>query len=196
MTLDVLRLLARRVEGTPVVLVVTYRDDEAAANAELARLLGDLTSRPAVRRLSLQPLSEAAVRELAEPAGVDAARLSRVTGGNPFLVVEAIAAGDRQPASVRDATLGRTGRLGSAAHGNRPDVLRSGSRGHDDLFRSCLHTSWDIPSRITVIPERAAGGPTGLWSRETAQSGQGEIVKVLLVCRLARVPMRETAISR
>ncbi|MGH2896188.1 MAG: ATP-binding protein, partial [Solirubrobacteraceae bacterium] len=114
-TLDVLRLLARRVEVTPVVLVVTYRDDEAAANADLARLLGDLATSPAVRRLLLHPLSDAAVRELAEPAGVDAGRLLRVTGGNPFLVVEAIAAGERLPASVRDATLARARRLGPAA---------------------------------------------------------------------------------
>lgn len=114
-TLDVLRLLARRVEEAAVAIVVTYRDDEAAANPELSRLLGDLAGRPAVRRVLLRPLSDAAVRELAAPAGVDAAGLSRVTGGNPFLVVEAIAAGGRLPATVRDATLARAARLGPAA---------------------------------------------------------------------------------
>ncbi|MGH2869177.1 MAG: hypothetical protein ACRDNK_16655, partial [Solirubrobacteraceae bacterium] len=98
-----------------MVLVVTYRDDEVAANPELARLLGDLATNPSVRRVQLHPLSEAAVRELAEPAGVDPARLSRMTGGNPFLVVEAIAAGGRLPASVRDATLARASRLAPAA---------------------------------------------------------------------------------
>ncbi|HET7568669.1 MAG TPA: AAA family ATPase [Gaiellaceae bacterium] len=114
-TLDVLRLLARRVEEAPVAVVVTYRDDEAAANPELSRLLGDLAGRPAVRRLLLRPLSPAAVRELAAPAGVDPAGLARVTGGNPFLVVEAIAAGGGLPATVRDATLARAARLGPAA---------------------------------------------------------------------------------
>jgi tetratricopeptide (TPR) repeat protein len=114
-TLDVLRLLARRVERSRVMVVVTYRDDEVAANPELARLLGDLATNPSVTRVQLRPLSEAAVRELAEPAGIDPAQLSRATGGNPFLVVEAIAAGGRLPASVRDATLARAGRLGSAA---------------------------------------------------------------------------------
>jgi len=39
--LDVVRLLARRVEGTGVALVATYRADEAAANPPLAQLLGD-----------------------------------------------------------------------------------------------------------------------------------------------------------
>src|SRR5581483_11917368 len=114
-TLDVLRLLARRVEDAGVAIVVTYRDDEIAANPELRRLVGDLATSPSTRRLVLRPLSESAVRELAEPAGVDPVRVSRVTGGNPFLVVETIAAGERLPASVRDATLARAARLGAAA---------------------------------------------------------------------------------
>lgn len=114
-TLDVLRLLARRVEEAPVALVVTYRDDELAANQTLALLVGDLVGSPAVTRISLRPLSRAAVEALAQPAGVDAAELARVTGGNPLLVVESISAGGRLPASVRDATLARTARLGDAA---------------------------------------------------------------------------------
>ncbi len=116
-TLDVIRLLARRVEDVPVVAIVTYRDDEVAANPVLALLVGDLVSGPAVRRIELGPLSATAVRALAEPAGIDAAELSRVTGGNPFLVVESIAGGGRLPTSVRDATLARVGRLGPAARG-------------------------------------------------------------------------------
>lgn len=114
-TLDVLRLLSRRLEAAPVAMIVTYRADEVDANRELARMLGDLATRRGVRRLALKPLSEAAVRELAEPAGVDATRLARVTGGNPFLVVETIASGERLPSSVRDATLARAARLGSDA---------------------------------------------------------------------------------
>jgi predicted ATPase len=39
-TLDVLRLLARRVEDAAVVIVLTYRDDELGANAALASLVG------------------------------------------------------------------------------------------------------------------------------------------------------------
>ncbi len=114
-TLDVVRLLARRLEGTAVALLVTYRDDEVAANPALEQLLGDLATRPGVRRIALRPLSEAAVGELAAPASADTAELTRVTGGNPFLVVEALAAGGRIPATVRDATLARAGRLGPQA---------------------------------------------------------------------------------
>ena len=116
-TLDVVRLVARRVESAPIVVLVTYRDDELAANPALGRLVGDLVTAPAVRRLALQPLSAAAIRALAEPAGVDPSALLRTTGGNPLLVVESIASGGEVPGTVRDATLSRVGRLGPAARG-------------------------------------------------------------------------------
>ena len=111
LTLDVLRLLVRRAPQMAAAIIATFRDDEAAANPELGLLLGDLTSAPGVRRIGLRPLSRVAVEELAGSSGFDAAELMRATGGNPFLVVEAVAAGDRLPASVRDAALARAGRL-------------------------------------------------------------------------------------
>ncbi|HKN94663.1 MAG TPA: AAA family ATPase, partial [Thermoleophilaceae bacterium] len=114
-TLDVLRLLARRVERRQLVIVLTYRDDEVRSNPPLRQLLGDLATRPAVQRVALSPLSESAVAELAAPAGMNAGDVSRATGGNPFLVVEVIAAGGRLPSSVRDAALARAARLTPAA---------------------------------------------------------------------------------
>jgi len=116
-TLDVLRLLARRVELTRIVVIVTYRDDELAANRALALLVGDLATVPEVRRLTLRRLSDSAVRSLAVSSGLDPRELSRLTSGNPFLVVEALAARDGLPSSVRDATLARVGRLGAEARG-------------------------------------------------------------------------------
>ena len=116
-TLDVLRVLARRVEDSAVVVVLTYRDDELGANAALAALVGDVATNSSVRRILLRPLSEAGVRVLSEPTGLDAGELVEITNGNPFLVVEALAAGGGVPASVRDATLARVGRLGPAARG-------------------------------------------------------------------------------
>ena len=113
-TLEVVRLLARRVEDAPVAVVLTYRSDEVATNAALGQLLGDLATSPAVRRLALRPLSAAAVHELATPAGLDAERIARVTGGNPFLVVESIAAEGDLPETVRDATLARAARLSAS----------------------------------------------------------------------------------
>jgi DNA-binding CsgD family transcriptional regulator len=116
-TLDVVRLMARRAEDVPLGLVVTLRDDELAANEPLAVLVGDLATDPEIVRIALAALSEDAVRELAGNGGADVNAIVRVTGGNPFLVVEMIAAGEAVPVSVRDATLARVARLGPEAKG-------------------------------------------------------------------------------
>ena len=115
LTLDLVRLLVRRAPQMAAVIVATFRDDEVAANRELGLLLGDLTNATGVRRMRLHPLSHAAVQELAGPSGLDVGGLVRATGGNPFLVAESVAAGERLPASVRDAALARAGRLSRAA---------------------------------------------------------------------------------
>jgi DNA-binding CsgD family transcriptional regulator len=111
-SLDLLRFLGRRIDGTRALLVVTYRDDEVGPRHPLRLVLGDLATAQAVRRLSLPPLSEGAVRTLAVGSGLDPGELHRLTGGNPFFVTEILAAGKRGlPATVRDAVLARAGRL-------------------------------------------------------------------------------------
>jgi DNA-binding CsgD family transcriptional regulator len=115
-TLDVLRLLARRVESLPALVIVTYRDDEVDANNQLRLVLGDVSTTGVVQRLKLAPLSASAVAVLAAPYGVDAGELHRKTDGNPFFVVEALAVGaEAIPATVRDAVLARAARLDPAA---------------------------------------------------------------------------------
>ena len=79
-------------------------------------VLGELATARAVDRMRLPGLSEAAVAALSEPYGVDADELYRKTNGNPFFVVEALAAGaDAIPETVRDAVLARAARLGAGA---------------------------------------------------------------------------------
>jgi tetratricopeptide (TPR) repeat protein len=63
-TLDLLVFLGRRMQGTRALLVVTYRDDELGVDHPLRAAVGRLPPE-AVRRLRLEPLSEAAVAELA-----------------------------------------------------------------------------------------------------------------------------------
>ncbi|MGN6870008.1 MAG: ATP-binding protein [Solirubrobacteraceae bacterium] len=138
LTLDVLRLVARRVEETGIVVVVTYRDDEVGANPPLGLLLGDLTTNPAVHRLALGPLSGGAVETLAAGSGLDGARLRGATGGNPFLVVEAIAAPGGLPASVRDAALARAGRLSPAARRVVDTAAVIGQRFEASVLRSLV----------------------------------------------------------
>ncbi len=92
-TLDLLRFLSRRIDSLPLLLVVSYRDDEVGDQHPLAMLLGDLATSAAVSRIGLDPLSAAAVAELAAGTGTNAAALHRLTGGNPFYVTEVLAAG-------------------------------------------------------------------------------------------------------
>src|SRR5262249_56575626 len=58
----------------------------------------------------------AGVARLAEPHGIDAESLHRLTAGNPFFVTEALEAGtDEIPQTVRDAVLARAMRLAPEA---------------------------------------------------------------------------------
>ena len=116
-TLDVLRLLAARVETVPALVVASYRDDQLDRAHPLRILLGELTGGRTVGRIRLGRLSLGAVAQLAEPYGVDASELYRKTAGNPFFVVEALAATGAEgiPDTVRDAVLARAARLSRSA---------------------------------------------------------------------------------
>lgn len=117
-TLDLLRFLSRRIASLPLLLLVSYRDDEIGEQHPLAVLLGDLATSAAVSRIGLQPLSEAAVAELSAGTGTNAAALHRLTGGNPFYVTEVLAAGpdarEALPRSVSEAVWGRLARLSNS----------------------------------------------------------------------------------
>ena len=119
-TLDVVTLLARRLDGIPVLVVATYRDDELGPAHPLRIVLGELATNQAVSRMSLAPLSRVGVGVLVGSLEVDAEDLYRRTGGNPFYVTEVIASGSELvPPTVRDAVLARVARLSEPAR----DVL-------------------------------------------------------------------------
>ncbi|HEY5263780.1 MAG TPA: AAA family ATPase, partial [Steroidobacteraceae bacterium] len=114
-TLDLLKYLGRRIHRTHAMLVVTYRDDEVDLRHPLRFVIGDLP-RANTHRMSLSPLSEAAVAQLARRAGRPSKGLHSVTGGNPLFVTEVLAgATDSVPVTVRDAVLSRMARLSPAA---------------------------------------------------------------------------------
>jgi DNA-binding CsgD family transcriptional regulator/tetratricopeptide (TPR) repeat protein len=115
-TLDVFRLLVRRVETVPALIVASYRDDELARGHPLRIVLGELATNQAVTRLKLAALSPAGVARLAEPQDVAPEELYRKTAGNPFFVVEVLASGgDEVPGTVRDAVFARAARLSGLA---------------------------------------------------------------------------------
>ena len=115
-TLELIRYLARRGEGSPTLLLLTFRDDEVGADHPLRVLLGELATVRRVRRIAVRPLSRAAVAELARGSHVDLDALFERTGGNAFYVTEVLAGGNGAvPPTVRDAVLARAARLSAAA---------------------------------------------------------------------------------
>jgi DNA-binding CsgD family transcriptional regulator/tetratricopeptide (TPR) repeat protein len=117
-TLDAVRFLARRLDGLPVLLAVTYRHDEVGPRHPLTLLMGDLATVPRVGRMLVPPLTLDGVADLVAQAGVDTdpAALHARTGGNAFFVTELLArGGETLPATVSDAILARMARLSPGA---------------------------------------------------------------------------------
>lgn len=111
-TIDLVRVVGRRISAVPALLVLTYRDDEIDPTGAFRRALGSFTSE-FTRRIELAPLSCDGVRVLAADSAVDADALHEITRGNPFFVSEVLAGGSGAvPATVRDAVLARVARLG------------------------------------------------------------------------------------
>jgi DNA-binding CsgD family transcriptional regulator/tetratricopeptide (TPR) repeat protein len=139
-TLDVARLLARRIDSVPVLLVLSYRDDELHRAHPLRVVVGELPGNGRkVTRIALAGLSRSAVAEIAGAAAVDATELHERTAGNPFFVTEVLAGDARQiPHVVRDAVLARAARLSGPAL----DLLAAAAvvPGHlDDWMLAALH---------------------------------------------------------
>jgi DNA-binding CsgD family transcriptional regulator/tetratricopeptide (TPR) repeat protein len=110
-TLDVVRFLGRRIARLPAVLVLTFRRDELEPDDPLHSVLGGFPN-GTVRRVQPRPLSTGAIAELLAGTGLDAEEVLALTGGNPFFVTElAHHPGERLPASVADAVVGRLHRL-------------------------------------------------------------------------------------
>lgn len=142
-TLDVLTYLARRVSELPLLLLLTFRDDELPADHPLHRTLA--AAPPShCRRIGLAPLSLAAVRRLAGH-GVDADAVHRVTGGNPFFVTEALTSGtNRVPVSVRESVLGRFARLPTNARSTAELVSVVPGRAEHWLVEACMGATADV----------------------------------------------------
>jgi DNA-binding CsgD family transcriptional regulator/tetratricopeptide (TPR) repeat protein len=115
-TLDVLRLLASRLAGVRAAVIVAYRDDELDRWHPLRIVVGEIGAGQAIARVRLNPLSLAAVTDLAARYGASPAELYGKTLGNPFFVTEVLAAGGvGVPPTVRDAVLARAARLSRPA---------------------------------------------------------------------------------
>ncbi|MPZ53627.1 MAG: AAA family ATPase [Acidimicrobiia bacterium] len=111
-TLDLILFLGRRIADTRSIVVVTYRPHEITTRHPLRLVMGDLATAAGHRRFQVEPLSLDGVRTLVGERSIDAERLHRVTGGNPFYVTEVLAKpGWTVPPTVADAVLARVSRL-------------------------------------------------------------------------------------
>jgi predicted ATPase len=152
-TLDLIRYLARRGDAGPVLLLLTFRDDEVGVGHPVRVLLGELATVRGVRRVGVPPLSRAAVADLARGSGVDVDALCDRTGGNPFFVTEVLAsAQETVPPTVRDAVLARAARLSDAAFAVLAAAAVIGSHPEIDVLAAVA----DQP--LTALDECLAAG--------------------------------------
>jgi DNA-binding CsgD family transcriptional regulator/tetratricopeptide (TPR) repeat protein len=110
-SIELLGMIGRRVADLPLLLLVTYRDDEATAGP-LRQAVGDLVTASSTIYIGLRPLSIAAIGQLAAGRGVSVDDLHARSGGNPFYVTEVLASTDDDlPTTIRLAVLARAARL-------------------------------------------------------------------------------------
>ncbi len=169
-TLDLLRFLGRRVRTLPVLLLVTFRDDALAPGDPLRVALGELAGLRCTRRIDLPPLTAAGVRRLAEGTSYAPDELHRLTGGNPFFVVEVLGSGGAEvPASARDAVLARTATLGEPARAALETASLDGFRVDPDLVVQATGAGLDALDELVSAGLLQAEGATLRFRHELAR---------------------------
>lgn len=132
-TLDLLRFVARRLESLPCLVLATHRDDLALDHV-MRRAVGGLVG-PQVSRLHLPPLTVDGVRALIGDRHADAVALHVSTGGNPFFLVETLAAEPGTlPLTVRDVILARAIPLSGSARDALDAAAVLGRQVHPELI--------------------------------------------------------------
>ncbi|GGO26454.1 ATP-binding protein [Deinococcus humi] len=147
-TLDLLRFLGRRLDHSRTLLIASYRDDEVGPRHPLRTVIGDLATSQAARRLTLAPLSQVAVQELAQANHMDPTLLYLKTEGNPFYITEVIASGvENIPPTILDAVLARAARLSPPARAALEAAAAIGTRIEPWLLEAL------VPSSVEAVDE-------------------------------------------
>ncbi len=209
-TLDVLRLLARRIETLPTLVVAAYRDDGLTRTHPLRVLLGDLATAADVRRLELAPLSRDAVAELALGHAIDPDDLHARTGGNAFFVAQVLAAqelakdGAEVPSTVRDAVLARTRELSPDAFALLEAVASLPPRAEPWLLEALVGDSVDelescLATGLVSVEERGVAFRHELARiaiEETIPPSRHRTLHGRILDALARPPIGEPDVER
>jgi DNA-binding CsgD family transcriptional regulator len=169
-TLDLLKFLGRRMARTSALLVLTYREDEVAAQRSLRMLLGDLAASKATLRIELPRLSIEAIRTLVGTRALDPAALHRQTSGNPFFVTEILSsAACGIPPTVRDAVLARAARLSPAGRAVLEAAAVIGSRIDHRLLEQVLDGKVEGLAECTRSGMLETAGPGLAFRHELAR---------------------------
>ena len=149
-TVDVLCVLARRMDRLPALLVLTHRDSRTPGDPVLR--VSTTVAPEAIERLELSALSDAAVGLLAGEAGRAAEPVVRLVGGNPFFLGEILAAPpDSLPTSVVQAVNARLATL-SAPSRSAVELLSLIPTGTEHWLSAAL-----LPDPTVLEPAEGTG---------------------------------------
>jgi len=182
-TLDLIKFLGRRIDRTHGLLVLTYRDGQVPGDRPLRVALSDIAA-SVLERITLTPLSPAAVSELASEAGGVTDGLWELTEGNPFFLTEVLGAEHESvPGSVRDAVMGRVSRLSPASRALVDLVSVVPGRAELELVDSVLG-----PSEEAATEAEAAGV---IALKENALTFRHELARRSVETDLPQIRRRE-----
>ena len=181
-----LRVLGRRIDATPALVLATYRDDEVDGDHPLRVVLGELASAPGVSRLGgAAALARRGAASSPSRTAPTPRRSTALTQGNAFYVTEVLAAGGGAlPATVRDAVLARAAGLEPDARRLLEAVVARAGAGRAVAARGGRAGRARAPRRVRRLRDAARGrrrrSPSGTSSRGSR----------------SRAPCRRTAAAR
>ena len=200
-SLELLRVLARRVRELPIAIVATYRDTDLTPETPLYRMLPALVREPRSTRVNLHRLTKEALRALIDQhyklAEQDAVRLvnyvARYAEGNPFFTEEVLYAleADRILSPVDDCASQNSiaWTLGDLEALQMPPLVQQVIEGRlsrlDESTREALQIAAVIGQEI----------PLSLWQELTGMDDDqlAEIVEAAMVAGLIdEVPNRHS----
>jgi DNA-binding CsgD family transcriptional regulator/tetratricopeptide (TPR) repeat protein len=173
-TLNVLRYLANRIAGIPVLLVLTHRIEDLGSAHPLTGFLSDVADVEVLSGAELAPLTRDGVTTLgAVRPGVDIDLLFEATGGIPLFVVESLAASgyDLVPRTVSDHVIGRLSRLTAGARAVIDAVAVLGSDATVDVLADMVADAQsELPAGVTAGVLQHRGQAVGFRHELTRQA--------------------------
>jgi AAA ATPase domain len=160
-TLDLLRHLGNRLRDLRALLLVSYRDEAVGASDPRRIAIGELARQRSTRRVSVPPLSLAAVEAIVAGTAMNATDIHRLTGGNPFFVTELMKRrGEELPASARDSVRATVALISAPAH----DLVEAAALAGTESTRTPWSASSTPRDRRTTSWSTAA-----CWSARVAR---------------------------